>query len=135
MISSELVSFLSPSKLRVLGRQVNELPIIPLGTNWHTPVATCLKAHASRSKDLKIASRSSEDWDHFAHLWRSAFFKFVSKLSERDEMMNGHKVFQETLTMVLKEMLGADYKEGDWDATVRGDLVASWGMADGETAL
>jgi len=102
-------------------------------TDWHTAVSTCLKAHASQSKDPKINSRSVADWDHFAHLWRSAFFKFVSELSERDEMMDMKKVFQETLSQVMKEMLGVDDQGGgDWDQTVRNDLLASWSMAEGE---
>ncbi|KAG8991755.1 hypothetical protein FRB94_003568 [Tulasnella sp. JGI-2019a] len=102
-------------------------------TNWHSAVSTCLKAHAQRSNDPRIRSKSSQDWDHFAHLWRSAFFKLVAKLADKDEMMDMSKVYQETLRMVMKE---TEIDEGDWDEKIQQDLLRSWQVVDawGDTA-
>ncbi|KAG8874302.1 hypothetical protein FRB97_005999 [Tulasnella sp. 331] len=102
-------------------------------TNWHAAVSACLKAHAQRSEDQQIQSRSPQDWDHFAHLWRSAFFKLVAKLAEKDEMMDIGQVYRETLTEVMKET-GID--QGDWDESIQQDLLKSWQAVDawGDTA-
>ena len=98
------------------------------GTDWVTPVKTCLVAHASRAQSLQDVPDS--EWEHFAHQWRAGFFALLKKLSEDPSLDYTPviDVYRQTLSeLLLHRNISADI----WSQEVQEDLCKSWAMMGG----
>jgi len=94
--------------------------LIGTTTDWHTPVATALKAHATAYP--KLASR---DWNAFAHEWRGDFFKFVAGLAKQGKEKPINEVYQSTLDALMSRE-----RITEWDEAEQKDLIKSWAMME-----
>jgi len=94
--------------------------LIGTTTDWHTPVAAALKAHASIHPAL---AASTIDWDALAHEWRRDFFVYVAGLAKQGEEKPISEVYQVTLDALMQR-----HGITDWDAAEQKDLIKSWAM-------
>ncbi|KAG8902939.1 hypothetical protein FRB99_003933 [Tulasnella sp. 403] len=115
-----------PATLRPVRALVFDL--IGTCTNWHGPVTACLAAHASKVPAL--ATRQANEWNSFAHHWRGAFFRFVSELAAREQMMSMREVYRVTLREVMQRFGVSEQVGEGWGETVQEDLIKSFGMAE-----
>ncbi|KAG8895216.1 hypothetical protein FRC00_007746 [Tulasnella sp. 408] len=107
--------------------------IIGTCTDWHSVVSSCLRVHAP-SNVASTSSPSTSDttaalnsWaSEFAHNWRSAFFRLLLELHERQQMMSGGEVYKVTLKQTMDKF---GVSEQEWGDDVIHDLIKSWETA------
>lgn len=93
--------------------------LIGTTTDWKTPVAASLKAHA-------VNLSSGRDWDEFAHEWRTGFFSYVSDLASKGQQKPVNEVYKAVLTLLLNK-----HGINEWGEEEQADLIKGWKMMQG----